>query len=82
MDRRHHHLRLRPVTAFRFVDDSRDAVRREVGGEVFLGLPLQLQPVHEEEDAMGVLGAEIEFGDGRAENADNCVRTMLSSEQQ
>ena len=57
LDRRHHDLRLGPILPLLFVDDRRDAVRREVGREVFLGLPLELQPVHEEEDAVGVLRA-------------------------
>jgi hypothetical protein len=64
---RHHHLCLFPILPLLFVDDGADAVVGEVGVEVLPRLILQLQPVHEEEDAVGVLGAEIQLGDGRAQ---------------
>ena len=48
LDSSDHDLRLLPVRAFLFVDDGRNAVRREIGGEVLLGLPLQFQPDDEE----------------------------------
>ena len=44
-----------------------NAVVGEVGVEILPRLILQLQPVHEKQDARGVLGAEIQLGDGRAQ---------------
>ena len=67
LDRRHHDLRLRPILPLLFIDDRRDAVGREVGRKILLRLPLQLQSVHEEEDAVGVFRAQVEFRDGCAE---------------
>lgn len=52
-----------PVVAVFFVDDGLVVVREHLA-EGFECLILQLQPVHEEEHALDVAGAEEELDDG------------------
>ena len=61
------HLSFHPVVAAFFVDDGGDAVFGQVLVEIAPGLILQLDTVHEEEDAGRVGGPDEEFGDGRAQ---------------
>ena len=56
-----------PVVALLYVDDRRDAVGAEEGVEGFPRLRFEFEAINEEEDAMGVFGAQVELGNGGAE---------------
>ena len=65
-----------PVVAVLFVNDDLVVVREHLG-EGFLGLILEFQAIHQEEDPPGVAGAQEELDDRRRDEGLPCARGHL-----